>query len=286
MIVVFSGHQPALHDSIPVFGSEDDTLVLDATKLTWASPMDLTGLAAWASAGSPLRTSLLLPENPSLSNYLHRMDVPRSMSEQGVAVHGPRAPEVREEHSDQLIEVRRMDGQSDVSLFASDVYRLVNTNVGDKAARVVHSLLGELLDNVTRHARSESGSFGAAQVYTGATTGRAGIEISVSDPGRGILAALRSNPAFAGIPDCRGAIDASLQEGVTGDAEMTDVPGHGNGLPRVVTQLRTHHGRMVLRSGDAVVRITARRRLRTVSVSVPGTWAWIRLDTQDGRLAS
>src|SRR5580704_2738557 len=127
MIVVFSGHQPALRDYIPVFRSEDDALVLDATKLKWASPMDLTGLAAWASAGSPLRTSLLLPENPSLSNYLHRMDVPRSMSEQGLAVHGPPAPEVREQHCDQLIEVRRMDGQSDVSLFASDVYRLVNT---------------------------------------------------------------------------------------------------------------------------------------------------------------
>ncbi len=285
VIVRFYGRQPSLRSAIPVIEGEGNGLVLDATRLTWASPLDLTGIAAWASAGTPSETSLLLPEEPDLASYLNRMDVLNSLREQGVAVYGVFPQEVRRDLPDRLIEVRRICGDGDVQLFASDVFHLVQSNVGDRAARLVHSLLGELLDNVSRHAKSVAGAFGAAQVYTGATTGRPGIEISVADPGQGILASLRSNPRFASLPDCPSAIRASLRPGVTGDVAGADLPGHGNGLPRIVRQLRIHRGRLLLRSGTGIARVATRQRVVSVPVSVPGTWAWIRLDSQDGQLA-
>jgi len=285
VIVRFSGRKPCLRSAIPVTEGEGNGLVLDATKLTWASPLDLTGIAAWASAGPPSETSLFLPEEPELASYLNRMDVLRSLKEQGVAIHGAFPSEIRQDLTDRLIEVRRICEDGDLQLFASDVFHLVQSNVGDHAARLVHSLLGELLDNVARHAKSTVGAFGAAQVYTGATTGRPGIEISVADPGQGILASLRSNPRFSTLSDCLSAIRASLKPGVTGDVDGVDLPGHGNGLPRIVGQLRAHRGRLLLRSGNGIARVATSQRVASVPVSVPGTWAWMRLDSQNGQLA-
>lgn len=286
VIVKFYGRRPSLRSAIPVSCAEEGGLIIDATKLTWASPLDLTGLATWASTGVPSETSVLLPDRPELAGYLSRMDVLASLTEQDIDVHGAIPIGDRTDLPDRLIEVRRIACEGDVQLFASDVFRLVQSNVGDSAARLVHSLLGELLDNVSRHAQSASGAFGAAQVYSGATTGRPGIEISVSDPGQGILASLRSNPHFVTLEDCSGAIRASLQPGVTGDVDGADGPGHGNGLPRIVDQLRNHRGRLVLRSGTAIARVGSRQVVAGVPVSVPGTWAWMRLDSVNGRLAS
>ncbi len=266
----------------------DAQLVLDASELTWASPMDLTAMAAWACAGRSENTELILPVNPNLAAYLSRMDALDILHERGATIRGVVPAGERADLSDRLIEVRHMKTESDGRLFGSDVYSLVRKTAGDHAARYVLALLGELLENAFRHSRTSVGVFGSAQVYTGVTTSLPGIEISVSDAGQGILASLRENPHHASLSECAEAVDASLQPGVTGDVDESgnDVVGHGSGLPRVIEQLQVHRGRLVLRSGNGMARVAIRTRIKVTATAVPGTWAWIRLDLQDGQLVT
>jgi hypothetical protein len=270
-----------IHPTIP-------QLVLDASELTWASPMDLTGIAAWACAESSENAELILPNDPNLAAYLSRMDALDILHERGVTVRGVVPAGERADLSDRLIEVRHMRTESDGRLFGSDVYSLVCKTAGDHAARYVLALLGELLENAFRHSRTSVGVFGSAQVYTGVTTSRPGIEISVSDAGQGILTSLRENPHHASLSGCAQAVDASLQPGVTADVDESgnDVVGHGSGLPRVIEQLQVHRGRLVLRSGDGMAQVASGVRVKVTPTAVPGTWAWIRLDLQDGQLVT
>ncbi len=288
MIVKFQGRQPSLRTAIPILDPTIPQLVLDASGLTWASPMDLTAMAAWACAVGKENAELILPEDPNLAAYLSRMDALDVLHERGVTVRGILPAGERADLSDRLIEVRHMRTESDGRLFGSDVYSLVRKTAGDHAARYVLALLGELLENAFRHSRTSIGVFGSAQVYTGVTTSRAGIEISVSDAGQGILASLRENPHHASLSGCAQAIDASLQPGVTADVDElgNDVAGHGSGLPRVIEQLQVHRGRLVLRSGDGMARVASRTRVKVTPATVPGTWAWVRLDLQDGQLVA
>lgn len=288
MIVKFQGRQPSLRTAIPVVDPTIDRLVLDASELTWASPMDLTAIAAWACAGSSKNAELILPDDPNLAAYLSRMDALDILHERGVIVRGVVPAGERADLSDRLIEVRHMRTETDGRLFESDVYSLVRKTAGDHAARYVHTLLGELLGNAFRHSRTSVGVFGSAQVYTGVTTSRPGIEISVSDAGQGVLASLRENPHHASLSGCAQAVEASLQPGVTADVDESgnDMVGHGSGLPRVIEQLQVHRGRLVLRSGDGMARVASRTRVKVTPTAVPGTWAWIRLDLQDGQLVT
>ena len=205
MHVRFEGRSPALRLSLTVDAADDGQLILDASRLTWASPADLAGMAAWAAHGSST-TLLVLPEDIDAGSYLRRMDLLKVLSDGGGTATGTLVPEGRRDLQDRLIELRRIDDQASIDAFASAVFRLVDVNSGRHQAAVVHSMVGELLDNI-RHARSPVGAFGAAQVYTGATSGQTGIEVAVADPGRGILASLRDNRANREIDVPEGAVD-------------------------------------------------------------------------------
>src|ERR1700722_17276687 len=111
MIIEFSGRRPSLKSVIPMAQSTGSTLILDASRLTWASPMDLTGIAAWATVSDPPRTELILPELPDLSAYLSRMDVLRRLQESGATVRGAIPSNERADLADRLIEVRCMSNE-------------------------------------------------------------------------------------------------------------------------------------------------------------------------------
>jgi hypothetical protein len=275
MLVRLSGMRPCLRPSIDIVERGTPGLILDAKGLKWASPADLTAIATWAAywaAASNVR--LMLPDSIDAANYIQRMDLLRCVEKVGVVVEGIAGPDERDDLGTRLIEVRQINSETDVDRFASDVHSLVTGCVGRHQAAVVHTMLGELLDNTITHARSPIGAFGAAQVYSGETTGSAGIEIAVADPGIGILQSLRQNPTHTKLPNCAAAIRASLRHGVS-----SEVAGHGNGLADVVRRLSDQHGILVLRSGDGLGRVTSRHRsVRPTDSTTPGTWAWLRLN--------
>jgi len=273
MLVTLAGRGPALRPALDI-ASSDDGFVIDARHLEWASPADLTAIAAlhasWAPSG-PVR--LVLPDNPDTASYLQRMDILRHLGDAGAFVDGdPGADERRDQHG-RLLELRPIRSRADIDLFASDVFALVSSCVDHHQAALAHGMLGELLDNTLAHAQSAGGAFGAAQVYTGRTTGEAGIEVAVSDSGIGILDSLRQNPANHAIADCAHAVQAALRKGVTGE-----INGSGNGLYDVVHQLPSQRGTLLLRSGDGLARVTpAHRTITATTTATPGTWAWLRL---------
>lgn len=278
MLVRFDGRRPALRPHLEVIDDDSQDLTLDARDLIWASPADLTGLAAWAAA-TPARKRLILPSEVDTGCYLRRMDLLQVVEQHGATIEGRLPAETRQDLEHRLIEVSRNDGDSDIETFVAAVFRLVEANVGEREAIAVHRILGELLDNIP-HAHSAVGAYGAAQVYSGQTSGDSGIEVSVSDPGRGVLASLRDNPIHQEIRSCAEAIQAAFRIGVTGEtvSAQPDSAIRGVGLSEVVRRLSDPAGLLLLRSGDGLGRLTSRsRHFRTTQTSSPGTWAWLRL---------
>jgi hypothetical protein len=177
---------------------------------------------------------------------------------------------------DRLLEIRPLRDSGEVSAFGSDVYHLVNTHAGHVRAAIFHTMLGELLTNTAEHANSAVGAFGAAQVHSGATSGRAGVEVAVADAGVGILESLHTNPAYAHLANSSIAIQTALRRGVSAEAAE---PSRGNGLSHVTRQLRQHGGKLLLRSGNGVARVTAGgRKFADTGTITPGTWAWLWID--------
>lgn len=269
------GRRPCLRREIEL-APGTSTLVIDAADLTWASPADLTAITVMASSAGTQDVDLIMPSNLDVAQYLARMNVVSIVKALGGSVSGTRTLPAANALSDRLIEARQLRGSGDVSLFGSDVYKLVASHAGHSCAAVFHTMLGELLDNTSEHALSPVGAFGAAQVHSGATSGRPGVEVAVADAGVGILQSLRENPTYEYLANCAEGIRAALRKGVS--SEVGD-PNRGNGLSHVTHQLRAHGAKLVLRSGDGIARVAAGgRRISTTGTITPGTWAWLWVD--------
>ena len=280
MLVRLDGRCPALRPSLLVVDDGHEVMTFDAADLLWASPADLTGLVSWAAATKPPKR-LVLPSDVDAGSYLRRMDLLQLLDQYDTSIIGELPPEERQPLGHRLIEIHALDGPQAIEKFVSSVFDLVEANVGQRQAVAVHRMLGELLDNIP-HAQSPVGAFGAAQVYSGRKSGDPGIQVSVADPGRGVLASLQDNPVNRDIPDCASAIRAALREGVSGEQvpSRPDAPVRGVGLTEVVRRLQDHEGLLLLRSGSGLGRITFRsRHFRTTETSTPGTWAWLHLKT-------
>jgi histidine kinase/DNA gyrase B/HSP90-like ATPase len=269
--LALNGKRPCLQRRVEYHGGADG-LLIDATSLEWASPADLTAIAAMASTDVG-NTNLALPNNPDVAQYLHRMGLTELVKEFGATVSGPNLTSVVNPLPDRLPEVRQLKNSTDAGIFASDVYKLVNAHAGDKCARIFHTMLGELLANTIHHAASPPGAFGAAQVHSGAISGRSGVEVSVADAGIGILKSLHKNPAYSQLGSSVEAIRIALHQGVT---SVVGEEHRGDGLSRVAHQLHQHGGRLLLRSGDGTVRVSpGGRKFAQTGTSTPGTWAWL-----------
>jgi hypothetical protein len=248
-------------------------LTIDASELRWASPADLTAIAAVAAAESE-GLHLNLPSDVDVAQYLRRMRVIEVVERAGGTTSGPTTDSTVNDLPDRLLELRGLQGE-DVSTFASDVFRLVNTHADHTSAQIFHTMLGELLANTKEHGRSPVGAFGAAQVHSGATSGRPGVEVAIADVGVGVLESLRTNPRHADLSTSASALQAALRQGVSSHTEDF----RGNGLSRVTSQLRAHGGRLILRSGDGVARVSRTgRKFANTRTATPGTWAWLWID--------
>lgn len=94
-----------------------------------------------------------------------------------------------------------------------------------------------------------------------------------------MLAHLRGNPTYLGVPDSRTALAWALKRGVSGTTEQ-----RGNGLADLLQF--THGGggvgRLVIRSGHGVASVAQRGHYRrdaytAATTGITGTWAWLRV---------
>lgn len=277
MLIELAGRRPLLRRDVLPDPTADGALVLDARRLAFASPLDLTAIVAMAHAADVRghRVTLAMPQDVNVASYLQRMDVIRQLPP-AAKIEGAIPPEQRADCSRVLVEVSVLSDETANSL-ATRLGQITSARFAVGDASMVFRSVGELIDNAISHGVSHIGAFVSAQVYTGTTSRRPGFEFAVCDTGIGILDHLRRNPRYQATPDAASAITCALQPGVTG---TQDRRGHGlNDLLRITHDGGT--GRLVLRSGDGIASIVLRRdqqrqAITTAPLIVGGTWAWLR----------
>ncbi|GHC27594.1 hypothetical protein GCM10010308_50740 [Streptomyces vinaceusdrappus] len=278
VLLELAGRHPLLRDNLAAQGTDHSRLVLDARRLLFASPLDLTAAAATAHthAAAGAHAALLLPESPDVTAYMRRMDLLKAVPP-GTRVEGSVPDETRTDRSATLLEVAALRPDT-ADAISQALGRMATLHLGPRDGRRAFKGIGELIDNAISHGASTSGAFIAAQAYSGKTTGYRRLEIAVCDTGIGVLTHLRHNPAHAHVTTSAEALERALEPGVSGTHDT-----RGNGLPDLLAGTSdTAATRLVLRSGDGLLRAGRLRRAavtRAISTTVPvqGTWSWLRV---------
>lgn len=268
-------------------GVDPGALVIDASKLEFACPLDLAGIVATAhwAAGSAIRVTLRLPGDPAACSYLQRMDVLRRMPSR-TQILGRVPPDARTDRRDRLMEVTALN-QGNVDDISERVGSLVMTFYGadtKPAGAAVVRACGELMSNATEHGSSEQGAFVAVQMYTGTTTEAQRLEFAVCDTGVGVMNHLRRNPEHAYLTRDEQAIRKAIRKGVSGVVAAK----RGNGLYDAIEDTR-RLGRVdfQMRSGRGEVRVVGTRRNHTETETgrpdqTGGTWAFLTHTSLEG----
>lgn len=278
MELVLWGDRP-LAEAAFLSGTGLEELVIDATKLTFACPLDLAGIVATAhwAASCAMRVTFLLPSDPGATAYLQRMDVIRQMPER-TQIRGRLPLDARADHHGSLMEVTALN-EKNVNDLSQRLGPLVTGFYAGRSAAgaAVFRACGELISNATEHGFSARGAFMAAQVHTGRTTGSARLEFAVCDTGMGIMNHLRQNPQYAYLVRDELAIEMAMRAGVSGVGSGK----RGNGLSDVISDT-SNYGRVdfQIRSGRGEVRVAGTPDHCDVTSSdrpdqTSGTWAWL-----------
>ena len=279
MRLLLGGQHPLLRARLRITEPDDAGFVADARRLHFAGPLELCAIVSLAhsaaSRGEPVE--LILPNDPDTASYLQRMDVLRHIQQWGT-VTGHAGDDIREDRSGVLLETSAVADAVEAEAITERVVPLARQHANARVTQAVFMGIGELLDNACTHAKSPTPVYVAAQTYTGETSNRRGLELAVVDSGVGILEHLRRNPRYARFRYAQTAIAHAIQPGVTGTRDR-----RGYGFSDVLDVVESAGlGRLVLRSGDGIGRITVRpsgrRRLfGTCPVPITGTWAWLRV---------
>ncbi|MFI0234566.1 hypothetical protein [Streptomyces sp. NPDC017086] len=278
MLLELAGRHPLLRDNLATQGADDGRIVLDARRLLFASPLDLTAAAAaaHAHAAADAQATLLLPDSKDVTAYVQRMDLLKALPP-GTHVEGKVPEEIRNDRSATLLEVAALRPDT-ADAISERLGRVATQHLGARNGRRVFKGIGELIDNAISHGVSTCGAFIAAQAYSGKTTGYRRLEIAVCDTGIGVLTHLRRNPEHAHIATSAEALEHAVRPGVSGTRDP-----RGNGLPDLLAGTSdTAATRLVLRSGEGLLRAGRLRRAavtRSISTRTPvqGTWSWLRV---------
>jgi hypothetical protein len=247
----------ALHSCIKN-GGEDHRVEIDLRGLTFAEPLGLTAIAAFAEqhVREGRRVVVRSPLELNVSHYLARMRLDDTLTALGAEISLPRVS--ARDLDDVLLEVTRFDGHRGAGALAQLVHRLIARHDPD-AANALHNGIVEAGINVVDHSRRRGGFIAAQITHHGRR-----LSFSVSDSGIGLLGSL----APRGARDDRQALDLAVEPGVS----EHDDPGRGVGLSDLVQELARLGGHLHLVSGRSSLSIgSARLDSRTSPQTVTGT---------------
>jgi hypothetical protein len=260
------------------YHEDEHSAVIDTRALRWASPLELAAIVTTANSAKVQgrKVTLMMPDDPDVAAYLVRMNVVEHL-EPLAEIDGHVAKQNRRDRSGKLLEVTSVT-ENNAKDVAATLGRMAVEQLGRKVGVSAFHSLGELLDNATSHGNSSLGTFTAAQLYTGTSSGHPGFEFAVCDTGMGIFENLRASVHHQDLRDDRDALERALQDRASG----TSLPGHGYGLGDLGDHAtREGGGRLMIRSGSAIASVVLRRRRsvlsRTVATPIGGTWAWLRV---------
>ena len=272
-----TGEKPLLAAAL-LSGSGSDSLIIDATKLAFASPLDLAGIIAtahWADRGA-IRVTLCMPHDVAVAAYLRRMNVLALLPRRALIRGGHR--NVTSDFRGVLMEVTRLD-EHNVDGLTELLGPRVRAFYADSSAETgaaVFRACSELMANATEHGASPDGAYVAAQAYSGLSTGVRRLEFAICDAGRGVMDHLRQNPKYEYLARDELAIAKAMQAGVSGVSDE-----RGNGLVDAIDDLRRHGQTLLqIRSGRGEVRAeggpaTYLKRAQSRPDQTSGTWAWL-----------
>lgn len=282
MLIRLSGRKPLLRPELQAdYVDDPGTFVVDTRCLQHAGPLELAAMVSmgtWA-AHQNRKVTLLPPYDQNVASYLTRMNVTEHLSTVA-KVEGSQVPRNRKDRSETLLEVTKVT-PSNADDVARTLGRVAIRKFGMRIGTAVYQSVGELILNATTHGLSSADAFVAAQLYSGATSGRPGLEVAVCDSGVGILEHLRTSTRHQNINDGPSALERALERALA-SSDIDSVGGRGNGLGNL-----GHHatrgggGRLTLRSSGAVavVELDGNRPTlcNSVATKLDGTWASLRV---------
>lgn len=200
-----------------------------------------------------LRRSLGSPPVPDLPEAITSSPVGLALrevrSELGLRVDGPEKP-LTTRTDPRSIEFQTIRDVEDLLDRAWEMFlvrfEFATKKVGfhDKIAAGLSGALGEMTDNAVNHARAPVPALVGYEVRDGMAL------FSVVDAGIGVLASLRSNPAYSHLTRHKEALRLALQNGTS--SVVGDIC-RGLGFHQVFKSLAAHWGHLRFRSGKACI---------------------------------
>lgn len=249
------------------------TALLDLSNATFIDPAGLVLIATTAArcVESGMRVSVTPPVNPSVCNYLDRMDLVRVLDDIGTNL-DLRAVR-RFKLGDRILTLRRIEGDDAADDLAEQVFRIFRHG-SLHTARVLYDAIQEVAQNVLDHSGVGHGYIALQQYRSAAGTSE--VAFAIGDAGIGLRASLSTR--YRVHSDAR-AIRLAVRRGVT---SVPDDPSRGVGLSSVVAVTGRHTGSVRLWSDAASSVFRGGTEVQAVErdVPYPGTMIVARIAAQ------
>jgi hypothetical protein len=273
-----AGRHPLLKRGPQIEDDGGTGLTIDMSGMTFASPLDLTAVAALAdqAARRDQPVTLVRPTDGGVDAYVERMNLYEQLDPRvGVSEAQPAGP--RNDQKDVLVEIERVLCPKEASALGRRFADVATKQGFGPAVPGLFRASGELLDNAATHGHSDGGAFAAAQFDTGETSQRQGFEVAVCDTGVGVRSHLGQRHKRATTD--RAALEYAALARITG----TDDTGRGWGL-HDVDQYVGHRAQaaLVVASGDTAIYTSQRdgllmKKVTPLATPIEGTWIWLRV---------
>lgn len=199
-----------------------DRVILDASEYSYASPIGMTLLKAAIHSNHACRCTDIIWMDRKRASYLERMDFFENVTSPSIVLADTR----RNDRSDRLIELQKLQSDIDVDDRASMISRTLSRSLIREASRaevenfdeelITHPmryLISEILLNATTHAKrhghNRSKAWLSAQALEATAFRPAQIEIAIVDDGCGVYQTLADQ--LNGSNDVAAAIELAMK---------------------------------------------------------------------------
>lgn len=237
----------------------------DLQELTFIDAYGLVGIACALSATGTDRPRLLLPRSEATRSHMNAMGLLDYLTSAGFP-DLPTAPLINA--PDVVVPLRSASDSGGAQALSNLLWQQLREHVAPEVLNAMAEGVWEMIANALEHSGGDALIMG--QVYRtprGMPPDHADrVQVVIGDTGRGIRQSFLASGSHSPATELE-AITMALEYLVT---SVVDDPGRGQGLFTTAEHVVDTNGRMVVRSGDAKVSITAEGRTTEVVPFMPG----------------
>jgi hypothetical protein len=262
---------------------DDSAAVCDLSALAFVDAYGLVGTACaiQAARASGAAIEVVPPNGETTGAHLTAMGFREFVASEGRPLTLPDAPAA--EASSVVVPLQRASDAGGSQSLSHLLWAQLRDHVDPQVLQAVVGGVWEIVGNAREHSGADALIMG--QVYRrphGDTKRRPvdhdnRVQVVIGDVGRGIRGSFLAGGVINPASD-REAIDLALEYLVS----SVDDPGRGQGLTDTMEQVVGLQGRMIVRSGNAKVAITARGRTHTEVPQLPGVIVALSLPLYPG----